>query len=147
MSFTYNMPPTQPTDYIRLLIGDVNSAAPNFQDAELTAMMGIFSQLLLGPDNTVYGEAPQFNQEVLYMTCAACMDSLAAKIAGSKDGRSYKLGDYQLTGKDQIQKVQDMAQRFRDLVNDTPAWGIVETNESDLNALIIIRNYVLRTTP
>lgn len=141
MSFTYNV--ATMTGMMRLLIGDTNQNAPNFQDEELQAIANVVSGMESGWQTIAYGQISQ--NELLLLSCAQCMDSLASRVAGSPAGQTISMSDYKLTGKDQIQKLQDMAKRFRDAVNELPAWGIVEENLCGFNEMVIIRNWVLRT--
>ena len=141
MSFTYDV--TTMTGQMRLLIGDTNSTAPNFQDEELQCIANVVSGMESGWPTVAWGAIPQ--NELLLLSCAQAMESLASKVAASPAGQTVTINDYKLTGKDQVQKLQDMAQRFRDAVDNMPAWGIVEENLCGFNEMIIIRNWVLRT--
>jgi hypothetical protein len=131
-------------DQMRLLIGDTNAANPNFQDEELQCIANVLSGMESGWTTVAWGAIPQV--ELLLLSCAQALDSLAARVAGSTAGQTIQIGgDYKLTGKDQVQKLKDMAQRFRDAVNNVPAWGIIEENLCGFNEMVIIRNWVLRT--
>jgi hypothetical protein len=143
MSFTYDV--TTTTGQMRLLIGDTNSAAPYFQDEELNAIQTIIAGLETGWSTVASYSVAVGGTELLLLCCAQALDSLAAKVAASAAGQTIVLGDYKLTGKDQVQKLQDMAKRFRDAVNNLPAWGIVEENLCGFNEMVLIRNWVLRT--
>ena len=143
MSFSYSLPPVGSVQAMRLLIGDTQSSAPNFQDEELQSILNIISGMESGWTTVAWSAIPQ--NELLMLACAAAMDALAARLAASKAGQTVTIGTYKLTGKDQVQKIQDMAQRFRDAVNNMPAWGIAEENTCGFNEMIIIRNWVLRT--
>lgn len=143
MSFTYDV--TTTTGQMRLLIGDTSSTAPNFQDEELAAIQTVVASMQLGWQ-TISDSSSIPQNELLLLSCAQAMDSLASKVAASPAGQTIQIGgDYKLTGKDQVQKIQDMAQRFRDAINELPAWGIIEENLSGFNEMTIIRNWVLRT--
>lgn len=141
MSFTYNV--ATMTGMMRLLIGDTNSSAPNFQDEELQAIANVISGMEAGWSTVAWGAIPQ--TELVLLSCAQALDCLASRVAGSPAGQTITMSDYKLTGKDQVQKLQDMAQRFRDAVNNLPAWGIIEENLCGFNEMVIIRNWVLRT--
>ena len=80
-----------------------------------------------------------------FFACATTMDALASRTAGGGAGQSVTIGDYKLVGRDQVKAIQDIAQRFRDAVNNMPAWGITEENTCGFNEMVIIRNWVLRT--
>lgn len=141
MTATYDV--TTPTGQIRLLIGDTNITTPNFYDEEIQAIMNLTAGQLQGP--MYQFSTPVSGNEVLFLICASLMDSLASRVAASKNGRSYKIADFQITGKDQVKAIQDIAQRFRDAINSMPAWGIIEENNCGFNELTLIRNWVLRT--
>lgn len=144
MAFTYDV--TTTIGKMRLLIGDtINTPAIpcDFQDAELQAILNVISGMLSGPQGFVSANIPQ--NEVLLLACAQAMDALAARTAAGQTGQSITRGNYKLVGKDQVTALQAAAQRFRDAVNNLPAWGIIEENLSGFNELVIIRNWILRT--
>lgn len=144
MSFTYDV--TTTIGKMRLLIGDTVQASANFQDEELQALLDTTDFILSGPSSaSVFGSATIPENEVLFLACANAMDALASRVAASPNGQTVKIGDYSITGKDQVQKIQDIAQRFRDAIENMPAWGIVEENLSGFNELLIIRNWILKT--
>ncbi len=142
MSFSYDLSTT--TGKMRLLLGDTNSSSPNFQDEELSTIADITTTQLSG-NAALFGEQSLATNDVLFHACANAVDSLAARIGSGKGGQTYKLGDYEITGSDQVKTLQDIAQRFRDAINNMPAWSIVQENLSGFNELTIIRNWVLRT--
>lgn len=140
MSFTYDLSTT--IGQMRLLIGDTNGDAVNFTDEELNACVQIVQLQMSGPQ----GASPQtVPNDVLYYACAQAVDLLASRVAQSKDGKTYQLGDYRVTGRDQVESLQEIAQRFRDSVDNMPAWGIVQENLTDKNQLLIVRNWIFRT--
>lgn len=143
MSFTYSLPPAGVVDQVRLLIGDTNSANPNFQDEELQTIVNIISGMESGWATIAGNAIPQ--TELLLLTAAQAMDCLASRVASFASGQTVVIGDYKLTGKDQVKAIQDIANRFRDAVNNLPAWGIIEENTCGFNEMVIIRNWVLRT--
>jgi hypothetical protein len=138
MTVTYDL--TTTIGQMRLLLGDPSGTS--FTDEELNACYSITSAQMSGPLMVVPHGAPS---DVLFYATAQAVDVLATRVANSKDGKSYQLGDYKITGKDQVEALQALAQRFRDAVDNMPAWGIVEENLTDFNQLTIIRNWVLRT--
>lgn len=142
MPFTYDI--TTDVGKLRLLIGDTVSASANFQDEELSAIMNMTVGQVSGPLNFFAGTSIS-QTETLFLSAASCMDALASRVAAGKNGRTIQLGDYRLTGKDQVSAIQAIAQRFRDAISNIPAWGIVEENSCGFNELTIIRNWVLRT--
>lgn len=139
--FTYDI--TTTTGKIRFLVGDIASASPNFQDEEIQAVMNITAGQLQGP-LFQFGDDVSGN-EVLFYVCASLLDALAARVASSNNGRTYRISDFELTGKDQVAAIQDAAQKFRDAINNMPAWGIIEENNCGFNELTIIRNWILRS--
>jgi hypothetical protein len=144
MSFTYDV--TTTIGKMRLLLGDTVQASANFQDEELQAILDTTDFILSGPSSaSVFGSALLPENEVLFMACANAMDALAARVASSANGQTVKIGDYSITGKDQVQKLQDIAQRFRDAIENMPAWGVIEENLSGFNELLIMRNWILKT--
>lgn len=144
MPFTYDL--TTTIGKMRLLLGDTVQASANFQDEELQAILDITDFTLAGPRGSVsFGGQTIPENEILFMACANAMDALASRVAATPNGQTVKIGDYSITGKDQVQKLQDIAQRFRDAIENMPAYGIVEENLSAFNELLIIRNWVLRT--
>lgn len=141
MSFTYDV--TTTNGLIRLMIGDTVSASANFQDEELNALLNLTQSQISGP--VVPFGAATLTNDLLCYTCASALDALAARVAASPNGQTIQIGDYKLTGKDQVGLLKDQAQRWRDVVEQMPAWGIGEENLSGFNELTIIRNWVLRT--
>lgn len=115
---------------VRTLIGDTNAA--KFTDAQI----GEFN-LLAG----VSGPGSEY-----FFAAAMALNALAAD--ASVNLQEIRIGDFMdSSGKNKAKALQDTAQRYLDLYYNTPAYAIIESNESDLNALVIIRNYVLRTNP
>lgn len=143
MSFSYDV--TTTIGKMRLLIGDTVQASANFQDEELQAILDTTQAIFSGPQGAVFGETQIPENELLFMACATALDGLATRVAASPNGQTVKIGDYSITGKDQVQKLQDMAQRFRDAIENMPAYGVIEENLSGFNELLIIRNWILRT--
>lgn len=115
---------------IRTLIGDTNSVA--FTDAQINLFISLAQ---------VSGPGTEY-----FFAASMALDSLASS-AGS-NLVDIKIGDYSdASGKNKVAALRAQADAFRKLYYETPAWAVAETDESDLNALIIIRNYVLRTNP
>lgn len=140
--FSYDI--TQPVGKIRFLVGDTTQSTANFQDEELNAILGLVNSQVSGP-TVPFGSGGDLTNDVIFLTCAAVLDSLAAKIAASPNGRTYQLGDFRITGRDQVESLQEQADRWRKAVEEFPAWAVVEENLSAANELVIIRNWVLRT--
>jgi hypothetical protein len=143
MSFTYDL--STDTGKMRLLLGDTASATANWQDEELQAFLDNSVVQLSGPRVNNNFSTPISGSESILYACAQACDSKASQIAMSAAGRTVKIGDYQLTGSSQVKAIQDLGQRFRDAIDNTPAWGIAEENLTQMNQLIIIRNWVFRT--
>jgi hypothetical protein len=122
MAFTYDI--STDLGKVRLIIGDTDSTAAQFQDEEISAF------LLL-------------NDSSLLLASADALDAMAAKIA--RGATITKLGDYQLDTTNAATQLQAAAEKLRDREYNTPAFGIVEDNVSGFNELEIIRNYLFRT--
>lgn len=142
MAFTYDV--NTLTGQMRLLIGDTIAASASFQDEELAAIQNVVLAMEVGPRG-FFGDYSVSQNELLLLSCAQAMDSLASRVSASGGGQTIQIGDYRVSGKDQVKAIQDIANRFRDAVNNLPAWGIIEENLSGFNELTIIRNWVLRT--
>lgn len=115
---------------VRTLIGDTNSV--NFTDAQI----GLFNTLA-----QVSGPGTEY-----FFAAAMALDSLASSAGSSLV--DVKIGDYQdSSGAKKVLALQAAAEAYRKMYYETPAWAIVETANSDMDALVIIRNFVLRTNP
>jgi hypothetical protein len=147
MTFTYDLGLTT-LGQMRFLLGDITVGTANFQDEELNMVLNLTVAQLAGPagvsGEVAYGPSLSTN-EVLFFACATAIDSLAARLASGTSGQTISIGDYKLTGKDQVGVLKEIAQRFRDTITNMPAWGFVEENSCGFNELTIIRNWVLRT--
>jgi len=115
---------------VRLLIGD-NGSPQEFADSDIQAFLDITAP------------APGFNS--IYLACALACDVRASSI--SQNAQEIKIGDYSTSDRTRLAAIQQQALKFRQLEFETPAWAIVEQNLSEFNALMIIRNYILRTEP
>jgi hypothetical protein len=145
MSFTYDL--TTSVGQMRLLIGDTTNlptVPADFQDEELAAILNVVTAMQAGPNN-FFGGVSVSSTEILLLSCAQAMESLASRTSMGQTGQTKTQGNIKLVGKDQVAAMQAAAQRFRDAVNTLPAWGIVEENTCGFNELVIIRNWVLRT--
>jgi hypothetical protein len=138
--FTYDIGTT--IGQMRFLLGDTVEATASFQDEELTACYTIVQMQMGGSSIATSAGVPQ---DVLFYAVAAALDSVAARIATSSNGQTIQIGDFKLSGSAQVDSVREMAQRFRDAVDNMPAYAIVEQNNSSFQELQIIRNWVLRT--
>lgn len=118
-------------DAVRLLIGDTGTS-PAFTDDQIAQFNS-----LAGVD----GPGSEY-----FFAAAIGLRSLASN-AGSNLAET-RLGDFSdSSGRNKVSALNQAADAYMKLYYETPAWAIVESNESDLNALVIIRNYVLRTNP
>jgi hypothetical protein len=148
MTFTYDLGLTT-LGKMRFLLGDITLAGANFQDEELNMVLNLTIAQMSGPigaPNQVGYYGPSLMQnEVLFMACGTALDSLAARVASGTAGQTISIGDYKLTGKDQVTQIKALADGFRTAINEMPAWGYIEDNSSGFNELTIIRNWVLRT--
>jgi len=142
MSFSYDLGTT--TGQMRLLIQDTNATSPYFSDEELAAFQQVTLQQVDGP-TIFFGSGDIPLNELLLLSCAQAMDALASRVAASGAGQTIQIGDFRVSGKDQVTALQALGQRFRDAVDNLPAWGIIEENLCGFNELVIIRNWVLRT--
>lgn len=85
-------------------------------------------------------------QSELFFAAAQALKSLAA--AAAVNLTETRIGDYQdSSGRNKVTALNAAADAFMKLYYETPAWAIIEEDLSDLNSLITIRNYVLRTNP
>jgi hypothetical protein len=145
MAFTYDV--TSNIGQMRLLIGDTTNlptAPADFQDEELQAMLNLTAGMIAAP-SSFFGGGSIPQSEILLLACAQAMESLASRTSMGQTGQTKTQGNIKLVGKDQVAAMHAAAQRFRDAVNNLPAWGIIEENTCGFNELVIIRNWVLRT--
>jgi hypothetical protein len=83
--------------------------------------------------------------EIFFAAAQAEYALAAAAAAGLTEVR---IGDYQdSSGRNKVAALKAAGDAFMKLYYETPAWAIIEEDLSDLNSLITIRNYVLRTNP
>ena len=136
-----------PITIVRTLIGDQASAF--FTDADINVfltMCGINISPVTnwyagGTNDSSFGLVTEY-----FLAASLALNSAAAKIATNLI--EVRLGDFMdSSGRNQVKGLRDAADAYKTMYYETPAWAIAESNESDLNALIIIRNYVLRTNP
>ena len=85
-------------------------------------------------------------QSELFFAAAQAEYALAAAAAATLT--ETRIGDYQdQSGRNKVAALKQAGDAFMKLYYETPAWAIIEEDLSDMNALITIRNYVLRTNP
>lgn len=144
--YTYDLATT--VGKMRMLIGDnggfgvADFTDAAFSDEELQAISAGTQAMLMGP--TYAGGTYSIPEtEILMLSCANALESLAAKAASNSN--DIRLGSLTLNDRFKVSSVQAQADRFRNAVNSMPAWGIAEENSCGFNELTIIRNWVLRT--
>jgi hypothetical protein len=82
----------------------------------------------------------------LFFAAAQAEYALAAQAAASLT--ETRIGDYMdSSGRNKVAALKAAGDAFMKIYYETPAWAIIEEDLSDMNALITIRNYVLRTNP
>lgn len=132
---------------VRTLIGDGNSTA--FTDAQITLFLQqagidispISNSYSSGTNDADFGVVTEY-----FFAAAIALRSLASTKATNLS--EVRIGDFMdSSGKNQVTALNATADAYMKVYYETPAWAIAETDESDMNALITIRNYVLRTTP
>lgn len=115
---------------VRTLIGDEASSA--FTDDQIT----LFNTLA-----NVSGIGSEY-----FYAASMALNSFAAQVGATL--KEVKIGDFSdSSGRNKVTALKASADDYLKKYYETPAWAIAEINMSDLNALIIIRNYVLRTNP
>lgn len=119
------MPVTTDSDRVRVLIGDYNQGAnQTFDDDEIQVFLDVTGGSL-------------------FLAAAVALDSMAAQ--QDVTPVQFVIGKYeQSTGRTQIRQLTQQAEAFRQLEYNTPAWAIIETDNSPFTALEIIRNRILR---
>lgn len=136
-----------PITIIRTLIGDQASAYFTDDDINVFLLMSGATMTPLkspasgGTNDTAYGLVSEY-----FLAAAIALNSAASKVASNLV--EVRIGDYMdSSGKNQVTALRAAADAYKTMFYETPAWAIAESNESDLNALVTIRNYVLRTNP
>ena len=109
---------------VRYLIGDVDLTAPYFQDEELQGFLDMAGSSV-------------------NLACAYALESLAAQAAVNLT--NIVLGSLEIDETSKADALRKMANRFRELDSESPAFAVAEENLSNFNELEIIRNYILRT--
>jgi hypothetical protein len=112
------------SDKVRVLIGDYLQTPPTFSDDEI----GVFLDVTGGS---------------LFLAAAVGLDTMAAK--QDVTPVEFSIGKYQQsTGRTQIRQLTQQAEAFRQLEYNTPAYAIIETDNSSFAQMDIIRNRILR---
>ncbi len=134
---------------VMTLIGD-NVASPTFFTPDQYAFFLQMAAVGIAPIANPYSSSqtiPQgAGQTELFFAAAQCEYALAAQAAANLT--ETRIGDYQdSSGRNKVAALKAAGDAFMQLYYDTPAWAIIEDDNNDMNALMIIRNYVLRTNP
>ena len=134
---------------VMTLIGD-NVLAPTFFSSDQynffltmagTAVNPISNIFNSNTNNVDYGMTTE-----IFFAAAQAEYALAAQAAATLT--ETRIGDYQdSSGRNKVAALRAAGDAFLKIYYETPAWAIIEENLSDLNSLITIRNYVLRTNP
>lgn len=112
------------SDKVRVLIGDYLQTPSTFSDDEI----GVFLDVTGGS---------------LFLAAAVGLDAMAAK--QDVTPVEFSIGKYQQsTGRTQIRQLTQQAEAFRQLEYNTPAYAIIETDNSSFAQMEIIRNRILR---
>ncbi len=114
------------TDSVRVLIGDdpVDVSKQSFTDEEI----GVFLDVEQGD---------------LLLASALALDAMAAK--ADITPHQVSIGKFQYSaGRTQIRQLTQQAEAFRQRAYNTPAFAVIEENLSSVNALLMLRNSILR---
>jgi hypothetical protein len=135
------------TSMLRVLIGDQASAFFTNDDLSVFLQLAGVSMTPLanfassGQNDVAYGVVTE-----LFFAAHLALNSAASKVATNL--KEVRIGDFMdSSGRNQVTALRAAADAYLKVYYETPAWAIAETNESDLNALVTIRNFVLRTNP
>lgn len=122
---TEHMSDLSDSDKVRVLIGDYQQTPATFSDDEI----GVFLDVTGGS---------------LFLAAAVGLDTMAAK--QDVTPVEFSIGKYQQsTGRTQIRQLTQQAEAFRQLEYNTPAYAVIETDNSSFARLEIIRNRILRS--
>lgn len=132
---------------LQVLIGDEAGVIFSTQELDVflqlagVTMSPVSNYYSAGSNDSDFGLVTEF-----FFAAALALRAVAAKTACNL--QETRLGDYvNSTGRNQVTALGTAADAYMKVYQETPAWAIIESDESDLNALVIIRNYVLRTNP
>lgn len=134
---------------VATLIGD-NILSPTLFTNDQYAFFLQMAGMNLNPISNPYSSNTNPNdggmQSEIFFAAAQAEYALAAAAAATLT--ETRIGDYQdSSGRNKVAALKQAGDAFMQLYYDTPAWAIIEEDLSDMNALITIRNYVLRTNP
>ncbi len=112
---------------VRALIGDPAGSNQQFEDSAIQAYLEIESGDLL-------------------LAAALALDALAAKAEVAP--QEFSIGKYQQSdGRAQVRQFTTLADSYRERAYNTPAFAVAQENLSEFNALIMLRNSILKTLP
>lgn len=134
---------------VATLIGD-NALAPTLFSTDQYNFFLQMAGLNLAPLGNSYSSGTNNNDggmlTEIFFAAAQALYALAS--AGAVTLTETRIGDYMdSSGRNKVAALRAAGDAFLAIYYNTPAWAIVEENLSDMNALIIIRNFVLRTNP
>lgn len=139
-----------PEQMVATLIGD-SITAPTFFTMDQYSFFLTMAGMGLAPignpysSNTNPSDGGGIYTELFY-AAAQALYALASQAAANLT--ETRIGDYQdSSGRNKVAALKAAGDSFMKLYYETPAWAIIEEDLSDMNALITIRNYVLRTNP
>lgn len=116
----------------RTLIGDPAGASQQYSNDEIA-----FFNSLAG----VSGPGAEY-----FYAASLALSGLASR--ASSGLTEVRIGDYMdSSGRNKVTALNAAAASFLKYYYELPAFAFVEVNYSDMSALEIIRNYVLRTNP
>lgn len=128
---------------LRTLVGDVAQTVFSTADLDVFLQMAGFN---VNPVTNSFSSGGTNLKAEHFFAASIALRALVSKAA--QNIVEVKLGDYYNgSNRYQVSAMSQAADRYEEMYYKTPAWAIAETNESDLNSLITIRNYVLRTNP
>jgi hypothetical protein len=134
---------------VATLIGD-NALTPTLFSTDQYNFFLQMAGLNLAPLGNSYSSGTNNNDggmlTEIFFAAAQALYALAS--AGAVTLTETRIGDYMdSSGRNKVAALRAAGDAFLAIYYNTPAWAIVEENLSDMNALIIIRNFVLRTNP
>lgn len=134
---------------VATLIGD-SATSPTFFSTDQYNFFLQMAGLNLNPIGNPYSSNTNPNDggmiTEIFFAAAQALYSLASANAATLT--EVRIGDYQdSSGRNKVTALRAAGDAFLKLYYETPAWAIIEEDLSDMNALITIRNFVLRTNP
>src|SRR6266446_1935034 len=120
------LPTMTDTDKVRVLIGDNPSdvSQRTFTDDDLGTFLDV-------------------EQGDLLLAAALALDAMAAK--ADITPHQVSIGKFQYSaGRTQIRQLTQQAEGFRQRAYNSPAFAVIQDNLSSVNALVMLRNQILR---